>query len=147
MAMTYRSRAAERERTKEGPEREELRVVNDQFGAPTFAGFIAGATAQMLEQTCSGDAARRRAVNGDTVHLVNGGATHWFGFASEIFASDSVRQRMRAPRPIAIESSEFPTRARRPTNSRLSTERARTLWKLEVPDWRESLADCLSQLR
>ena len=83
---------------------------------------------------------------GDTVHLVNGGATSWFGFASEIFANEAIRQRVRVPHLIPIKTSEFPTRARRPANSRLSTEKARTVWKLQVPDWRESLAVCLSRL-
>ena len=69
-------------------EREELRVVDDQFGAPTFAGFIAAATAQIVEQIFSSDAARRRVDEGDTVHVVNGGVTSWFGFASEIFANE-----------------------------------------------------------
>lgn len=128
-------------------EREELRVVDDQFGTPTFAGFIAAATAHIIEQIVSSEAARRRVQEGDTVHVVNGGATHWFGFASAIFASDLVRERVRAPRLVPINSSEFPTRARRPANSRLSTEKARTVWKLQVLDWRESLAECLSQLR
>jgi dTDP-4-dehydrorhamnose reductase len=146
--MTSVDRALQRVNAqKRGPEREELRVVDDQFGAPTFAGFIAAATAQIIEQISSSDAARRRVENGDTVHVVNGGATNWFGFASEIFASESIRQRVRAPRLVPIKSSEFPARARRPANSHLSTEKARTAWNLHVPDWRESLADCLSQLR
>ncbi len=128
-------------------EREELRVVDDQVGAPTFAGFIAAATAQIIEQFISSDAARRRVDEGDIVHLANGGATSWFGFASEIFANEAIRQRVRVPHLIPIKTSEFPTRAQRPANSRLSTEKARTVWKLPVPDWRESLAECLSQLR
>ena len=128
-------------------EREELRVVDDQVGAPTFAGFIAAATAQIIEQFISSDAARRRVDEGDIVHLANGGATSWFGFASEIFANEAIRQRVRVPQLIPIKTSEFPTRAQRPANSRLSTEKARTVWKLPVPDWRESLADCISQLR
>jgi dTDP-4-dehydrorhamnose reductase len=125
-------------------EREELRVVDDQFGAPTFAGFIASATAQMLREILSSDAARERVTHGETVHVVNGGVTSWFGFASEIFASRSVQERMRTPRLVPIKTSEFPTCARRPANSRLSTEKARTVWKLQVPEWRESLADCLN---
>lgn len=128
-------------------EREEMRVVDDQVGAPTFAGFIAASTAQMINESMSSAAARRRVEMGDTVHLVNGGATSWFGFASAIFASDVVRERGPAPRLVPIKSSEFPMRARRPANSRLSTEKARTVWKLQVPDWRESLSECLSQLR
>jgi dTDP-4-dehydrorhamnose reductase len=132
---------------KLGAEREELRVVDDQFGAPTFAGFIATATAQILEQTFSSEAVRERVINGDTVHLVNAGVTSWFGFASEVFARSSIQQRMRAPKLVPIKTSEFPTRARRPANSRLSTKKARTVWNLRVPEWRESLAECLSQLR
>jgi dTDP-4-dehydrorhamnose reductase len=127
-------------------EREELRVVDDQVGAPTFAGFIAAATAQIIEQFISSDAARWRVDEGDIVHLVNGGATSWFGFASEIFANEAIRQRVRVPHLIPIKTSEFPTRAQRPANSRLSTEKARTVWKLQVPDWHESLAVCLSRL-
>ena len=128
-------------------EREELRVVDDQVGAPTFAGFIAAATAQIIEQFISSDAARRRVDEGDIVHLANGGATSWFGFASEIFANEAIRQRVRTPQLMPIKTDGFPTRAQRPANSRLSTEKARTVWKLAVPDWRESLADCISQLR
>ena len=128
-------------------EREELTVVDDQVGAPTFAGFIAISTAQMITEIVSSGGARRRVQEGETVHLVNGGATSWFGFASAIFASDLVRERVRPPRLVPVKSSEFPTRARRPANSLLSTEKARTVWKLQVPDWRDSLADCLSRLR
>lgn len=128
-------------------EREELRVVDDQFGAPTFAGFIAMATAQMLGEILSSDAARERVNNGDTVHVVNRGVTSWFGFASEIFASRLVQKRAPTPRLVPIKTSEFPTRVRRPANSCLSTEKARTVWGLDVPEWRQSLAKCLRQLR
>jgi dTDP-4-dehydrorhamnose reductase len=127
-------------------EREELRIVDDQIGAPTFAGFIAVATAQMAEQMTSDGVARRRVAAGETVHLVNGNFTSWFGFASEIFASAVVTRRYHVPRLVAITTSEFPTRAIRPRNSRLSTERAMTQWRLRIPDWRESLAECLDQL-
>ncbi len=127
-------------------EREELRVVDDQFGAPTFAGFIATATAQMLRNIVSSDAARQQVINGDTVHVVNGGVTSWFGFASEIFANRLTQQHVRTPRLVPIKTGEFPTRARRPANSHLSTEKARTVWDLHVPGWQQSLADCLRQL-
>ena len=127
-------------------EREELRVVDDQLGAPTFAGFVATATVRMLREISSSDDARERVDRGETVHVVNGGVTSWFGFASEIFASRLVQQRVRAPKLVPIKSENFSTRARRPANSTLSTERARTVWNLQIPGWRESLAVCLDEL-
>ena len=126
-------------------EREELRIVVDQIGAPTYAGFIAQATAQMVQRVSAETDARQRIDAGDTVHLVNGGATSWHGFASEIFANPVVRRRCRIPTLTAIETSDFPTRAVRPKNSRLNTEKARRVWGLQIPDWRVSLAECLNQ--
>jgi dTDP-4-dehydrorhamnose reductase len=128
-------------------EREELRVVDDQRGAPTFAGFLATATSQMLREILSSDAARDRISHGETVHVVNGGVTSWFGFACEIFGSRLVQQRMRTPKLVPIKTEDFPARARRPANSELSTERARTVWNLQIPEWRESLAECLGELQ
>ncbi|MEP6607070.1 MAG: dTDP-4-dehydrorhamnose reductase [Burkholderiaceae bacterium] len=128
-------------------EREELRVVDDQWGAPTFAGSIATATAELIKQTYASEAARARFQSGDTVHLVDSGVTSWFGFATEIFESAAVRKRVRAPRLVPIKAMEFPTKARRPANSRLSIEKAQTVWSLTVPDWRDALAECLSQMR
>ena len=127
-------------------ERDELRIVEDQIGAPTFADFIATATAQMIRQRESNDALGERVQRGETVHLVNSGATNWLGFASAIFDHPVVRARYRVPRLVGINSSEYPTRAIRPKNSVLSTEKARTVWNLSVPDWRESLEECLSLL-
>ncbi len=95
----------------------------------------------------SSDAARRRIGAGDTVHLTNRGEAGWYGFASEILALERARSAAKVPQLIAIKTSEFPTQARRPMNSRLSTEKARAVWNLQVTDWRESLADCLDQLR
>ena len=127
-------------------ERNELRVINDQFGTPTFAGFIGTATAQMLRNVLSSDAARERVTKGDTLHLVNGGVTSWFGFASEIFSHPLAQLRVPIPSLVPIKTSEYPTRARRPANSHLSTEKARTVWDLHIPEWQESLTDCLRQL-
>jgi dTDP-4-dehydrorhamnose reductase len=105
-------------------ERDELRVVDDQFGAPTFAGFIADATAHIIEQMIGSDAARRR-VGGDTLHLRNGGATSWFGFASSSFASETIRQRLRPPHLIPIRPVSFQrVRAGRPTRASVPKRRA-----------------------
>ena len=128
-------------------EREELRVVDDQWGAPTFAGSIAKATAEILQMSHSDAGARRHLCNGEILHVVNEGVTNWFGFASEIFERIEIPQRRCAPRLVPIKSSDFPTAVRRPANSRLSTDKVRTVWGLVLPHWRDALADCVNQLR
>lgn len=127
-------------------ERDELRIVDDQFGAPTYAGFIARATSRLVQQMCARDDLKARVERGDTVHLVNAGVTSWYGFASAIFAAPAVQSMARVPRLLPVKSAEFKTRAVRPANSRLSTERARTVWNIDPPDWRQSLDECLREL-
>ena len=129
-----------------GRERQELRIVDDQFGAPTYARFVAEATVRMLMRAVADDQARNRAEEGDIVHLVNEGATSWFGFAREIFAKAQAAGYKPAPRLIPVRSSEFLSRVQRPRNSRLSIARAGTIWGLTPPTWQHSLSECLDEL-
>jgi dTDP-4-dehydrorhamnose reductase len=114
-------------------ERPELRVVDDQTGSPTWAREIAIATVALLS--------RRDALEG-TYHLTASGATTWCGFAREIVKLAGLET------PVhAITTADYPTPAQRPRNSVLSTERLRQDAGLALPDWRESLASCLAELR
>jgi dTDP-4-dehydrorhamnose reductase len=96
-------------------EREELRVVADQRGRPTYAGDLARLIALMVKP----DAGAARLPYG-VYHAVGGGVTSWHGFAEAIVGAAVSQKRLaRAPRIIPITTSEYPTPARRPHNSAL----------------------------
>jgi dTDP-4-dehydrorhamnose reductase len=120
-------------------EREELSVVDDQIGAPTWAGSIASATAELIDKWQQG---RQR---WGTYHLTCQGETSWFGFASAI--AEHLRA---AGKPCArlrpIPSSEYPTPAQRPLNSRLDGARLAEEWQIRLPDWRAALDACLQRM-
>jgi len=119
-------------------ERDELRVVDDQIGAPTWAGSIATATAQLVERWRAG-----RAGPWGTYHLCAAGETSWFGFAGAI--AERLREQGKpCARLLPIPSSAYPTPARRPLNSRLSCARLHADWGVQLPDWRSALRDCLA---
>jgi dTDP-4-dehydrorhamnose reductase len=108
----------------------ELRVVNDQHGAPTTGAMLAGAVAAIL-----GDAALRARPSG-VYHLTAAGETTWYGFATEI-----LRRAGLATPVLPVPSSDYPTPARRPANSRLDNAKARAAFGFALPDWRAGLDD------
>lgn len=112
-------------------ERPELRVVDDQIGAPTWCRDVAAATAQLAIEAATGSAE-------GLYHLAATGATSWCGFAREILRASGIETPVRA-----ISTAEYPTPARRPANSLLSCTAISARWKLELPEWRDSLVDCL----
>jgi dTDP-4-dehydrorhamnose reductase len=127
--------------------RDELRIVADQYGAPTHARFIAQVTARLLRATRTDAAAAARIRRGETLHVANGGCTTWFGFAQAIFESEAAAGNARVPRLTAIGTADFPTRARRPLNSRLDLRRLSDVWRIDVQAWRSGLEECLHELR
>ncbi len=122
-------------------EREELRIVADQVGAPTWARFLAEATALALRQAL----AERRSGGFESglFHLTCAGETSWHGFASAIVAG---RSGLRVKTVTPIATADYPTPAKRPANSRLDTEKFRTRFGLALPDWRDCLPLCLEEL-
>lgn len=118
-------------------EREELRVVSDQIGAPTWAGTIADTTRALIEQWQAGSAGAW-----GIYHLTGQGETSWFGFASAIGEHLKAAGKPCA-RLLPIASSEYPTPAQRPANSRLDCSRLQTAWNVRLPQWQVALADCL----
>jgi dTDP-4-dehydrorhamnose reductase len=105
---------------------EEVRVVDDQVGCPTAAGDLAAATARLLP------AIRNEDFPWGTYHVAGGSATSWHGFAEAIFVELSARGRRR-PRNRAIATSEYPTPALRPKNSRLSCEKLAETLDIRLP--------------
>jgi dTDP-4-dehydrorhamnose reductase len=126
-------------------EREELRVVADQIGAPTSARLIADAVAGILGERSALDC-RVRATQG-LVHVAASGETSWHGFAVAIV--EGLRSRgvkLAVSRVAPIRSNEYPVKAKRPHNSRLDLGRLHQLFKVNPPDWTRALNTELDQL-
>jgi dTDP-4-dehydrorhamnose reductase len=116
-------------------EKKELRVVSDQFGAPTYAQALAQATADLVER--HGVAALKE--RSGVYHATASGSTSWHGFATEIARLEGIDPRGRV---LPISSDEYPTRARRPRNSRLSNKKLLQQFDVALPSWESSLRDC-----
>ncbi|HXW54702.1 MAG TPA: dTDP-4-dehydrorhamnose reductase [Candidatus Cybelea sp.] len=146
--------------------REELRIVNDQFGAPTWARAIAEATARLLLgfDPSAGVLARLGSVAG-TYHLTAAGETTWYEFAVAIldevrksadmgsgrslaelawFRSATEARPIVAKRVVPIPTRDYPTPARRPAYSVLSNARFASTFGFSLPDWRSQLADAMA---
>ena len=124
-------------------EREQLNVIADQIGAPTGAELIADVTAHALR------AVRDRPELAGLYHLAAAGETSWHGYASFV-----VDQAMHLGRPlrvppegiVAIASSDYPSAARRPLNSRLDCAKLRQSFALRLPAWETGVVRMLNEL-
>ncbi|MBH8573379.1 dTDP-4-dehydrorhamnose reductase [Nostocaceae cyanobacterium CENA369] len=119
-------------------EREEIKVVNDQIGAPTWSRAIAEITAQILSQAQQ-NVFDFLASKGGLYHLTASGQTSWYEFAQEIFAHDIQHKQRKLQRLIAITSKEYPTAASRPAYSLLNTQKLSDNFGLVIPDWQHTL--------
>jgi dTDP-4-dehydrorhamnose reductase len=129
-----------------GAEREELRIVADQVGAPTPAAWIAQTTVTALAHWREADAGSRRALEG-TCHLVAGGHCSWFDFADAIFHGATERGLVtRSPHLVPITTADYPTRARRPAWSVLDCSRLQNAFGLQLADWRAGLDEVLDEI-
>ena len=126
-------------------DRDELRIVDDQFGAPTWARFVAVATAAMMWQVRRDTLSKEHVRAGTTVHLSNAGRTSWHGFATEIFNFMSAGG-IRVPRIIPVSTEQYGARAPRPRNSQLDLSLLKRQWRVEPPEWRVSLRMCLEEV-
>ena len=124
-------------------EREEVRVVNDQVGAPTAAPSIAAALTLVLTKLSMGSGPWRErceAVSGH-YHLTNGGETNWFDFASKIKTlAVHAGLELKLRNLEGIPSSAYPTPARRPAYSVLDNTKVRETFGLQMPHWEEALS-------
>jgi dTDP-4-dehydrorhamnose reductase len=121
-------------------EREELRIVADQVGAPTTARAIADAVAVIVLSNAP-NFERSFARSGGIVNVACTGETSWHGFASAIVAGLKSRGVELAARAIIpIGTADFPTKARRPCNSRLDVSRLRDRFGVTMPAWHDALS-------
>ena len=120
-------------------EKPELRIVADQIGAPTWAGTIANSTLALIERWQAGQTGAW-----GTYHLTAQGETSWFGFAQAIGEALS-QQGKPCATLVPIPSSDYPTPAARPLNSRLDCTRLKREWAVSQPDWQTALRECLAE--
>ncbi|MEX2601950.1 MAG: dTDP-4-dehydrorhamnose reductase [Balneolaceae bacterium] len=111
-------------------EREELRIVNDQFGSPSFAENVVYNSWNLMEQEEEG-----------VFHITGSGLTTWYGFASELFAQTGSSVRLQS-----IPSDQFPQKAARPAFSKLSTNKLAAIPGCRLEDWRVGLGRLLKQI-
>jgi dTDP-4-dehydrorhamnose reductase len=135
-------------------ERQELRIVADQFGAPTSARSIAEGLVAILsglstrEDDSRVEMIEQRFHKADgLVHMSTSGVTTWHGFASAIV--EGLRRRgvsLAVKDLVAIETVDFPAKATRPRNSRLDMARLQSVFGIQLPDWHDALARELKDL-
>lgn len=131
-------------------EREQLRVVNDQWGTPNSADWLAASTCEILAQLQqSHDQSAWWQEFGGVYHLSEAGATNWFAFASAIIELADQQNKLgkAAPQISGIPASEYPVPARRPYNSLLNTEKLQAAFGLSIPDWRIPLDACMQSVQ
>ncbi|UIF89495.1 dTDP-4-dehydrorhamnose reductase (plasmid) [Cupriavidus necator] len=132
---------------KLGRERDSLRVIADQFGAPTTASLIADVTAQIVARhwLSGGPAAFAAGV----YHLAAAGETSWHGYATEVLrmaAARGVPLQVNLEHIEAIPATAYPLPAPRPANSRLNTSKLRETFGIHFPDWQQGIRLLLDQI-
>lgn len=143
-----------------GAERESLSVVNDQYGAPTYAAHIAKATLEVLEhcypgsffrhpERSEGSPSGKQDGKGNLFpsgiyHLCNSGVTTWHGFAEAIFQAARARgMALKVSEVKGIPTTAYPTPAKRPLNSRLDCSKLQQVFGVSLPSWQEGLAEVM----
>jgi dTDP-4-dehydrorhamnose reductase len=134
-------------------QREELRIVRDQVGAPTWSREIAGATVKALQQICNRtDETAAWSERSGTYHMTAAGETTWYEFTQAIlqeaaqlsnlaawFQAATNGKELLTRRVVPISTAEYPTPARRPAYSLLSNSKLNRVFGIQLPDWREQL--------
>ena len=115
--------------SKLGKEREQLNVIFDQVGTPTYANDLAKAIMQIISKECK--------VPG-IFHFSNEGACSWFDFAHSILKLQEITCQL-----IPVESTEFPSKVDRPKYSVLNKKAIKQAYNISIPHWEDALQECL----
>lgn len=128
-------------------ERDELSIVADQIGSPTTAKLIADTTTLCIRQATEEIEAGN--FSSGLYHLATSKSTSWHGFAQEIvnLANAKLKLQLNIKEIKPIPTTDYPTPAKRPLSSRLSTEKMHNIFKVTMPDWRNELDACIEELR
>jgi len=128
-----------------GTERDEISVVADQVGTPTWSRDIAQATTQLLQQILA--PVTEASLPFGTYHFTNSGVTSWYDFAVAIFEeAENLGMSFKVQRIVPITTPEYPTLAQRPAYSALSNRKMSSVLGTYPPHWRKSLRKMLVEL-
>jgi dTDP-4-dehydrorhamnose reductase len=127
-------------------EREELKIIADQVGAPTSARALANAVERLTAMESS-DLHQRLVEAEGIVNVVTAGETSWYGFATSIVEGLRSRNVALAVKSILpLRTEEYPTKAKRPSNSRLDLTRVQEVFGITTPTWQKALEPELDEL-
>lgn len=121
-----------------GNEKENLGVIFDQVGTPTYARDLAKTCLDILLYESSANISTK----GKIYHYSNEGVSSWYDFASAIMELGSIDCKVRP-----IETKDYPTPAKRPHYSVLNKSKIKTDFNIQIPYWRDSLAKCIEKLK
>ncbi len=123
----------------------QIKVVDDQIGGPTWARAIAEGTMHILKQNLSGGATKSPTfLHPGVFNMSCGGETNWFGFANKILELSGLSKSVEL---IPIPTIEYPTPAVRPQYSLLSNSKLKQAFDYEMPPWQEALQECLDSTK
>jgi dTDP-4-dehydrorhamnose reductase len=118
-----------------GSERDEISVVNDQVGTPTYARDLAEAILKIVNEIISGND------HPGVYHFSNEGVCSWYDFAKEIFEQKGITCKINP-----IPTSAYPTKANRPNYSVFDKSKIKNTFDVSVPTWSDSLVNCLKNI-
>jgi dTDP-4-dehydrorhamnose reductase len=124
-------------------ERDSLKVINDQIGAPTGADLLADITAHAIQKI------RQHPEVSGLYHVVAAGETSWHGYASyvlELAHKAGIALKVTPDRILPVASSAFQTAAIRPHNSRMNTDKLKNTFGLSLPNWEMGVARMLTEV-
>ena len=117
---------------KLGLQKDELQVVNDQWGSPTYAKDLAVVSLKILEKYPK---------QTEIFHVVNTGTTNWFEFAKEIIKLSKIKTQL-----LPVPTSAYPTLAIRPQKAILQTEKIQSYLGINIRSWQDALVECIDQM-
>ena len=120
-----------------GNDKESIQVVSDQKGTPTYAKDLAKMCLDILSDASSTNLSKK----GSLYHYSNEGVTSWYDFATAIMEISNIDCQL-----ISIETKDYPTQARRPMYSVLDKSKIKSDFKVTIPHWRDSLANCIKKI-
>ena len=121
-----------------GRERDELGVINDQMGSPTYATNLAGVILEIIRHKKFRDEGQTTQI----YHYSNEGKTSWYEFAKEIFKIEKIGCEVNS-----ITTQQYPTPAKRPRNTLMKKDKIVKVFNIKISNWKSSLNTCMTLLK